>query len=72
VLTENTPVERLLEEYPTAADWLLQRGIVCLRCGEPFWGTLGELLGNKGYSAADAQRIVAELNALLEKGESRW
>jgi hypothetical protein len=68
-LTGETSVERLLEEEPGAADWLLQRGIVCLRCGEPFWGTLAELLKNKGYSPADVEKIVAELNAFLEKGE---
>lgn len=62
-------MERLLEEHPGVADWLLKRGIVCLRCGEPFWGTLAELLGNKGYTSADAEKIVADLNAFLEKGE---
>ncbi|HUT99137.1 MAG TPA: DUF1858 domain-containing protein [bacterium] len=66
---KDTSVERLLEEHPAAADWLLKRGIVCLRCGEPFWGTLAELLGNKGYAAGDVEKIVAELNAFLEKGE---
>ena len=69
MLDKDTSVERLLEEYPGAADWLLKRGIVCLRCGEPFWGTLAELLKNKGYSPADVEKIVAELNAFLEKGE---
>jgi hypothetical protein len=69
VLDKDTSVERLLEEHPAAADWLLARGIVCLRCGEPFWGSLAELLGNKGHSPADIGKIVAELNAFLEKGE---
>jgi hypothetical protein len=68
VVDGETSVERLLEENPRAADWLLKRGIVCLRCGEPFWGTLVELLANKGYSTAEIGRIVAELNVFLEKG----
>lgn len=69
ILNGEINVERLLEEHPAAADWLLARGIVCLRCGEPFWGTLAELLGNKGHSTADVENIVAELNAFLEKAE---
>jgi len=56
-----------LEEHPAAAGWLLERGIVCLRCGEPFWGTLAELLKNKGHSPADVEKIVAGLNAFLEE-----
>ncbi|MCX7022098.1 MAG: DUF1858 domain-containing protein [bacterium] len=68
-ITRDMPVERLLEERPAAADWLLARGIVCMRCGEPFWGTLAELLCNRENSAADVKKIVADLNAFLKKGE---
>lgn len=44
---------------------------VCLRCGEPFWGTLGELLANKDYTPDEIERIVAELNEHLEKIEKK-
>ncbi len=70
-LDTNTPVETIFEEHPAASDWLLERGVVCLRCGEPFWGTLGELLVNKGYAADEGKRIVAELNEHLEKIEKK-
>lgn len=63
-------VEVLLEKHPLAADWLLQRGIVCLRCGEPFWGSIGELLTNKGHSAESIESILGELNTHLSEVES--
>lgn len=64
-LTAQTPVETILEKHPAAVEWLLRRGVVCLRCGEPFWGGLGELLTGRGFSAEETARIIAELNAHL-------
>ncbi len=68
-LTIDTPVEVILDEHPAAADWLLQRGVVCLRCGEPFWGSLGELLRNRRYTDEETARLVTELNAHLAEVE---
>ncbi|MBD3373176.1 MAG: DUF1858 domain-containing protein [Candidatus Coatesbacteria bacterium] len=68
-LTPQTPVEVVLDEHPAAADWLLQRGVICLRCGEPFWGSLGELLRNKRYTDEETARLVDELNAHLAEAE---
>jgi hypothetical protein len=64
-ITVTTPVEVVLDEHPAASSWLLERGVVCLRCGEPFWGSLGELLANKGYSSVQIEEIVGRLNQHL-------
>ena len=42
----------------------MDRGVVCLKCGEPVWGTLGEMIAMKGL---DIDETVADLRAFLEK-----
>ncbi len=57
----DTPIEELVAELPASVRILRQRGLVCIRCGEPFWGTLGELAASKGIS--DLGPILEELRA---------
>jgi len=64
MITANDLVEELVERYPDLAAFLLQRGIVCIQCGEPVWGTIGDLLRAKGQ---DVNSVVAELNARFAK-----
>jgi len=35
---------------PESVKILARNGIVCIRCGEPYWGTLGELAAEKGIT----------------------
>jgi len=58
-----TPVEQLVEDYPQAAGFLADRHVVCIVCGEPYWGPLGELMANKGI--ADPEGLLADLRAFL-------
>jgi len=44
------PVEDLVEKHPHAVRILSEFNIVCIRCGEPYWGTLGELAADKGVT----------------------
>jgi len=55
------PVEDLVEKHPHAVRILSEFNIVCIRCGEPYWGTLGELAADKGVT--DLEPV---LNALRE------
>ena len=64
----DTKVEELVEKYPKATGWLVKHGIVCIRCGEPFWGTLGELIGNK--QIANPDQLITELNAFIDSTEN--
>ncbi|MBN2728628.1 MAG: hypothetical protein JXR53_05340 [Bacteroidales bacterium] len=57
-------VEELIEIIPESVDFLRQKGIVCVLCGEPVWGTLEELAIEKGFSKDDIQQIVNEINSL--------
>lgn len=67
-ISASMPVEDLLERYPAATRLLLQRGVPCLVCGEPVWGTLGDVLKGHGKQAAEIDVIVQELRNELEAG----
>ena len=54
-------VEDLLEEYDGINNILMKKGVVCIQCGEPVWGTLEEIVKAKHL---DVEKIVAELNSI--------
>ncbi len=62
-VTLHTQIEDLVKEYPLAVGFLTRQGIRCIRCGEPLWGTLGELLEEEGVE--DLQQFIDELNSFL-------
>ena len=33
-------VEDLVDEHPSAVSFLQKEGVVCMKCGEPVWGTI--------------------------------
>ena len=55
-------VEDIVERHPEASAFLLKKGVVCVRCGEPAWCPLRELIEQKNL---DGEAIVAELNQHL-------
>jgi len=66
-ITRDTQIEELVELIPDAVQYLSREGIRCIRCGEPIWGTLEEAAREKGFSDADIERFVAEINKLGTK-----
>lgn len=64
MIKADLPVEILLEKYPKSNRWLMERHIHCTQCGEPVWGTIGELIESKGM---DVDKVLAELNEYLEE-----
>ncbi len=59
-------VEALVEAHPEAIGFLAERGIVCIRCGEPYWGTLRELAASKGLDS-QIEAIADDLHRHLEE-----
>ncbi|UCF05796.1 MAG: DUF1858 domain-containing protein [bacterium] len=57
--------EELIEAYPGSVNFLMDRGIVCMKCGEPVWGTLGDIISGKGL---DVTETIAELERFLGAG----
>ncbi len=66
-ITKDITIEDLIEEKPAAIDYLKDKGIRCIRCGEPIWGTLEEAAGEKGFETKDIEGFVKDLNALTNE-----
>lgn len=63
-IEKSTYIEELIEVKPSSLEYLLDRGIACLVCGEPIWGTLGEVCHEKGYDEEQIAKFVEDINAL--------
>lgn len=63
---KNIPIEELIRKHPFSVHYLMKKGIKCIVCGEPIWGTLEDAAKEKGLSEQDVDRIVEELNELIE------
>lgn len=60
-------IEDLVRNYPFSVKYLMEKGIKCIACGEPIWGTLAEAAAEKGFSVNEIQGFVSELNEIAEK-----
>ena len=63
-ITKNIYIEELVELRVEAVRYLADRGIKCIACGEPIWGTLEEAAREKGFSDEDIEGFVRDLNAM--------
>ncbi len=57
-------IEDLVEDHPFAIKYLSEKGIRCIRCGEPTWGTLEEAAKEKNFNNEQIERFVEELREL--------
>ena len=62
-------VEDIVEKFPASVGYLMERDIICIKCGAPVWGTLNELLLSRGVT--DKENFIAQLNLFLEAGEKQ-
>lgn len=67
-ITKNITIEDLVNDYPFSVNYLSEKGIRCIKCGEPIWGTLEEACREKGFEEKQIDIFVDELNRLsIEK-----
>ncbi len=66
-ISKDTQIEDLIEILPPAISYLREKGIVCVVCGEPVWGSLNDLATQKGLSDESVVVIIKELNEMLLK-----
>jgi iron-sulfur cluster repair protein YtfE (RIC family) len=67
-ITKDITIEDLIETKPGAIDYLKEKGIRCIRCGEPIWGTLEEAAEEKGFDKEQIEGFVKDLNTMSQKG----
>jgi len=63
-ITKDITIEELVERNSSAVKYLSDKGIKCIACGEPIWGTLEEAAKEKGFNDEDIEVFVRELNEL--------
>lgn len=67
-IDKNITIESFVSEHPKSVRFLMEKGIKCLACGEPIWGTLESSAKEKGFNDSDIDSLVLELNnVILEK-----
>lgn len=59
-------IEDLVNDYSFSVNYLMKKGIRCIRCGEPIWGTLESACLEKGFNDDDIQKFVDEINEMIE------
>lgn len=65
MISEDMYVEDIVRKHPKTVNFLMDRGIICIRCGAPVWGTLSELLDEKHIE--DKASLIIELNEYIEE-----
>lgn len=60
-LTKDIEIEDLVSHYPFSVKYLSEKGIRCIACGEPIWGTLEEAALEKGFDQDQIEVFVREL-----------
>lgn len=60
-------IEDIVHDHPDAVELLMRRGIKCMACGEPLWGTLESVAREKGFSDEAIDRLVTEVDEMVRK-----
>ena len=68
MITADSSIEDLVTSVPSSVSYLMKKGIKCLACGEPIWGTLGQAAREKGFTEEDISGFVSDLR-LLASGD---
>lgn len=67
IITKDIEIEDLVRNYPFSIRFLADKGIKCIACGEPIWGTLEEAAEEKGFEKDEIDKIIFELKDLATK-----
>lgn len=71
-ITKEITIEELVYGFPGSVNYLMKKGIRCLICGEPMWGTLEEAAREKGFSDEKINSFVKDLNNLFKQHNSNF
>lgn len=67
IIKRETTIEDLVGALPASVKYLYEKGIVCISCGEPIWGTLEEAAVEKGFDKEEIDNFVRDLNRLMDQ-----
>ncbi|MCX7798471.1 MAG: DUF1858 domain-containing protein [Melioribacter sp.] len=64
MITKDISIEDLINLIPESVEFLMEKGIRCMQCGEPIWGTLESVAKDKGFSEKEIDNFILELNKM--------
>ena len=67
MITKKISIEHLVNQLPESVSYLSKKGIKCIACGEPIWGTLEAAALEKGFAESDISAFVEDLNEMAAK-----
>lgn len=67
IITKEIEIEDLVSIMPESVTYLMEKGIRCLRCGEPIWGSLEQASKEKGFNDEQIEEFVKDLTILQNK-----
>lgn len=67
IIKRETTIEDLVNKLPASVKYLSEKGIKCIACGEPIWGTLEEAAKEKGFEKNEIDGFVRDLNKLMDQ-----
>lgn len=68
-ITTETSIEDLVNHSVKAVKYLREKGIKCIACGEPVWGTIGDAAEEKGFGEKQIEGFINDLNLLESTDE---
>jgi len=69
-ITRGILIEELINNYSFSVRYLMEKGIRCIRCGEPIWGTLEEAAKEKNFDNEAIEIFVKEMNDFVKMEET--
>jgi len=63
-INKEIEIEDLVNILPKSVVYLKEKGIRCLRCGEPIWGSLETAAKEKGFDDNSIAGFVDDLNKM--------
>jgi hypothetical protein len=63
-ISKDITIEDLVNGKVNAVRYLADKGIKCIACGEPIWGTLEQAAKEKGFTDKEIATFVRDLNKL--------
>jgi len=66
-ITKDILIEELVNNYSFSVRFLMEKGIRCIMCGEPIWGTLEEAAHEKDFTEDEIDSFVQEMKAMADQ-----
>lgn len=66
-ISKDIYIEDLVHHYPFSVRYLSQKGVKCIACGEPIWGTLEEAAQEKNFTDDQISGLVKEMREMARE-----